>query len=184
MKKTFKWKGEIFIIDENIETEDEFEKYFIERTDDYVSKGDELTYEAYKIMIRDESGRIAGVQASFLNKKYKELIYLREMKNYIPILVKVPKFERAVKVTVDDYPVNWNLLRTSIREQIINEILYKNETSGTIECDIPVVELRRFIPYEVIQKELKEQKNLEKTSQYNVIAKMQIEQGENYVQRG
>ena len=137
MKKTLKWAGNIYVVDQAINTEEEFFQFFSENEK-------ELSYEVFNIMIADNSGRIAGVQASFLNDKYKELIYKHEMYNYIPRCIRVPEYEKSIKVTIDGYEVDWRKLKTETRDQIIKDILFEGKASDSITCEMTDRELGRF----------------------------------------
>ena len=68
MKKTMKWTGNIYIIDSTIDSEDEFNMFFDYRSGD-------LSYDVFRIMMDDASGKIPGVQAAYLNETYKHMLY-------------------------------------------------------------------------------------------------------------
>lgn len=137
MKKTIKWSGDIYVVDQSITSREEFREYFGESEK-------EISYEVFNIMIADDSGRIAGVPAGFLNEKYRELIYKEEMYNYIPRCMKVPTYEKSIEVTVDGYAVDWLKLKTETRDQIIRDILFNKKSDGEIVCDMTDREFGRF----------------------------------------
>lgn len=134
------WSGSIDVIDQTINNETLFNRYFTE----HGKASSDMTYDIFQIMMNDPSGRVAGVQASFLNKTYRDLIERMEMTNYVPPFMQYPRYERCIDVSINGYNVPWLMLKTSVRKAIIEDILDNGSTSGTVECEMTDREMSRF----------------------------------------
>lgn len=138
MKKTMKWTGNIYIIDSTIDSEDEFNMFFDYRSGD-------LSYDVFRIMMDDASGKIPGVQAAYLNETYKHMLYKQEMFNYLPRCQKILEYRKDILVEIDRIPVEWLKLRTDVRDEIIKDILFEGKTEGEITRDMSAREFERFV---------------------------------------
>lgn len=135
------WSGSIDVIDQTINDEATFNRYFSENG----KVNPDMTFDIYQIMMNDPSGRIAGIQASFLNKAYRSLLLKMEMTNYLPPFTPYPRYERAIDVSINGYNVPWLMLKTSVREAIITDILENGATSGTVDCEMTQREMTRLV---------------------------------------